>query len=193
MRHFLILFDDISIDKISVKSGNNSPEVITATRCVNVGLFISGNLRRDVVVSLAKGTPEDLKLISFPGASLKRVSPDERSISFFLMKAISIAEELLMDSFKIMDNGIEVRRSNLKNFCESLTPTNVYISTPGNTSNFTSVAENENSLLIYSIGNQLDSLQIDTKWTQVKLPYFPHPERFIVDVNMTVDKTTSCL
>lgn len=193
MRHFLIIFDDIPIDKISVKSGNNSPEVIAAARCVNVGLFISGNLRRDVVVSLAKGTPEDLKIISFPGASLKRVSPDERSISFFLMKALSIAEELLMDSFKIMDNGIEVRRSNLKNFCESLTTTNVYISTPGNTSNFTGVAENENSLLIYSTGNQLDSFQIDAKWTQVKLPYFPHPERFILEVNMIVDKTTSCL
>ncbi len=193
MRHFLILFDDIPIDKLSVKSGNNSPEVITATRCVNVGLFISGNLRRDVVVSLAKGTPEDLKLISFPGVSLKRVSPDERSISFFLMKAISLAEELSMDSFKIMDNGIEVRRSNLKNFCESLTPTNVYISTPGSTSNFTGVAENENPLLIYSIGKQFDSYQIDVKWTQVKLPYFPHPERFILDVNMIVDKTASCL
>lgn len=191
MRHFLILFDDIPIDKISVKSGNNSPEVITAARCVNVGLFISGNLRRDVAVSLAKGTPDDLKLISFPGASLKRVSPDERSISFFLMKAISLAEELSMDSFKIMDNGIEVRRSNLKNFCESLTPTNVYISTLGCTSNFTCVVENENSLLIYSIGKQFDSYQIDVKWTRVELPYSPHPERFILDVNMILDKTTS--
>lgn len=191
MRQFLILFDDIPIDKISVKSGNISPEVITATRCVNVGLFISGNLRRNVVVSLAKGTPDDLKIISFPGASLKRVSPDERSISFFLMKALSIAEELLMDSFEIMDNGIEVRRSNLKNFFESITPTNVYISTPGTTSNFTSVAENENSLLIYSIGKQFDSFQIDARWKQVELPYFPHPERFILDVNMIVDRTSS--
>ncbi|MCK4568203.1 MAG: hypothetical protein KAU48_12935, partial [Candidatus Thorarchaeota archaeon] len=175
MRQFLILFDDIPIDKISVKSGNNSPEVITATRCVNVGLFISGNLRRDVVVSLAKGTPDDLKLISFPGASLKRVSPDERSISFFLMKALSMAEELLMDSFKIMDNGIEVRRSTLKNFFESLNPARVYISTPEITSNTISVTEYENSLLIYSIGKQFESFQADTKWTQVELPYFPHP------------------
>lgn len=191
MRHFLILFDDIPIDKISVKSGNNSPEVITAARCVNVGLFISGNLRRDVVVSLAKGTPDDLKLISFPGASLKRVSPDERSISFFLMKALSIAEELLMGSFEIMDNGIEVRRSNLKNFFESLNPARVYISTPEITSNTISVAEYENSLLIYSIGKQFDSFQVDTKLTHVELPYFPHPERFILDVNMMVDRTSS--
>lgn len=191
MRHFLILFDDIPIDKISVKSGNNSPEVITAARCVNVGLFISGNLRRDVVVSLAKGTPDDLKLISFPGASLKRVSPDERSISFFLMKALSIAEELLMGSFEIMDNGIEVRRSNLKNFFESLNPARVYISTPEITSNTISVAEYENSLLIYSIGKQFDSFQVDTKLTHVELPYFPHPEKFILDVNMMVDRTSS--
>ena len=191
MRHFLILFGNIPIDNISVKSGNNSPEVITAARCVNVGLFISGNLRRDVVVSLAKGTPDDLKLISFPGASLKRVSPDERSISFFLMKALSIAEELLMGSFEIMDNGIEVRRSNLKNFIESLNPARVYISTTEISSNIIKDAEYDNSLLIYSIGKQYDSFQIDAKWTQVELPYFPHPERFILDVNMILDKTTS--
>jgi len=116
MKHFLILFDEIPMDKASVKSGNNSPEVITAARCVNVGLFISGNLRRDVIVSLAKGTPDDLKIISFPGSSLKRVSPDERSISFFLLKAKSIVEELLMDSSEIMDNGIEVRRTSLIHF-----------------------------------------------------------------------------
>ncbi len=191
MRHFLILFDDIHIDKISVKSGNNSPEVITAARCVNVGLFISGNLRRDVVVSLAKGTPDDLKLVSFPGANLKRVSPDERSISFFLMKALSIADGLLMDSFEIMDNGIEVRRSNLKNFFKSLNPARVYISTTESSSNTINVTEYENSILIYSIGKQFESLQANGKWTQVELPYFPHPERFILEVNMIVDTTSS--
>jgi len=191
MRHFLILFDDIPIDKASVKSGNNSPEVITAVRCVNVGLFISGNLRRDVVVSLAKGTPDDLKLVSFPGASLKRVSPDERSISFFLMKAISIVEGALMDSFKIMDNGIEVRRSTLKSFFESLTPARVYISNPEITSNTISDAEYDNSILIYTIGKQFDSFQIDAKLTQVQLPYFPNPEKFILDINMIVDRNTS--
>lgn len=191
MRHFLILFDDIPIDKASVKSGNNSPEVITAVRCVNVGLFISGNLRRDVVVSLAKGTPDDLKLVSFPGASLKRVSPDERSISFFLMKAFSIVEGALMDSFKIMDNGIEVRRSTLKSFFESLTPARVYISNPEITSNTISDAEYDNSILIYTIGKQFDSFQIDAKLTQIELPYFPNPERFILDVNMTVDRNAS--
>jgi len=180
MRHFLILFDDIPIDKASVKSGNNSLEVITEERCVNVGLFISGNLRRDVVISLAKGSPDDLKIISFPGANLRRVSPDERSISFFLMKAMAIAEEMGMDSLETMDNGIEVRRNSLKKFLETLAPMRVYLSAPETTKDTVDDADYENSILIHSNGKQIDSIQ-------GKIPYFPHPERFILDVNMNVD------
>lgn len=187
MRHFLVLFDDFPIDAASVKSGNNSQEIITASRCVNVSLFISGNLRRDVVVSLAKGSTDDLKIITFPGANLKRVSPDERSVSFFLMKAISIIEELGMDSLEIMDNGIEVRRISLKNFLESFAPTRVYLTTPDNTSGSIDDGEYENSLLIYSSGKQFDFVQEEAMWTQEELPYYPHPERFILDINMIMD------
>jgi len=187
MRHFLILFDDIPIDNASVKSGNNSPEVITAARCVNVGLFVSGNLRRDVVISLAKGTPDDLKIISFPGANLRRVSPDERSSSFFLLKAISIADELVMDSFETMDNGIEVRRTTLQKFLEILAPARVYQSTQETTLGSIDDAEYENSVLVYSNGMQFDWIQEDTKWIHEKLQHFAHPERFILDVNMNVD------
>jgi tRNA pseudouridine-54 N-methylase len=187
MKYFLVLFDDIPIDKTSVKSGDNHPEVITAARCVNVGLFISGNLRRDVVVCLAKGSQEDLKIVSFPGANLKRVSPDERSISFFLLKAFSVADELVMDSFEIMDNGIEVRRSSIENFVELLSPHRIYASTPEIKPNAINDAEFEKSLLIYSIGEQFDSQRINSKWVYGELPHYPHPERFILDVNMNVD------
>ncbi|MBE0527138.1 MAG: hypothetical protein IH631_09360, partial [Candidatus Thorarchaeota archaeon] len=183
MRHFLILFDEFPIDMASVKSGNNSREVITATRCVNVSLFISGNLRRDVIVSLAKGSPDDLTIITFPGANLKRVSPDERSISFFLMKAISIAEEQGMDSLETMDNGIEVRRISLKNFLEFFAPTRVYLSTPNIPSGSIDDAEYENSLLVYSNGKQFDSVREESMWNHGKLPYYLHPERFILDIN----------
>jgi tRNA pseudouridine-54 N-methylase len=62
VRRFLVMFDSFPIDKASVKSGQNSPEVVTACRCVNVGLFVSGDLRRDVIVSIAVGAVEDLKL-----------------------------------------------------------------------------------------------------------------------------------
>ncbi|MFW9807567.1 MAG: hypothetical protein ACFFFK_12635 [Candidatus Thorarchaeota archaeon] len=118
MRRFLVIFDNMPIDKASVKSGQNSLEVITACRCVNVGLFISGNLRRDVVISIAIGDVEDMKIFSFPGDTLKRVSPDERSISFFLLKAIEKALDLELGKSFTMDNGIEIERTQLSQLIE---------------------------------------------------------------------------
>ena len=187
MRHFLILFNDIPINKASVKAGTNSPEAITAARCVNVGLFISGNLRRDVVISLAKGSPEDLRIISFLGDGLRRVSPDERSISFFLLKAILIAEKQAMDSLEIMDSGIEVRRTSLKKFLDSVSPVRVYLSTPEITSDRVGDAKYDNSILIYSNEMQFDLIQEGSARILEKLPYFQHPERFILDANMITD------
>jgi tRNA pseudouridine-54 N-methylase len=122
MRRFLVMFKGIPIDKTSVKSGKNSPEVVTSCRCVNVGLFMSGNLRRDVILSLAVGTEEDLKVVSFPGNSLKRVSPDERSISFFLLKAIEKLQDLELGESFIMNNGIELVRASLGELVELWSP-----------------------------------------------------------------------
>jgi len=112
------MFKSIPIDETSVKSGQNSPEVVTACQCVNVGLFISGSLRRDVIISLAVGTEEDLKVVSFLGNSLKRVSPDERSISFFLLKAIEKAGDLELGESFTMNNGIELVRTSLDELIE---------------------------------------------------------------------------
>ncbi len=114
VRRFLVMFDNLPIDRNSVKTGQNSHEVIVACRCVNVGLFISGDLRRDVIVSLAIGTEDDLRIVSFPGDSLRRVSPDERSISFFLLKAFEKVQVLDVGETIAFDNGIEVTRSPLE-------------------------------------------------------------------------------
>jgi tRNA pseudouridine-54 N-methylase len=122
VRRFLVMFKSIPINKTSVKSGKNSPEVVTACQCVNVGLFISGSLRRDVIISLAVGTEEDLKVVSFLGNSLKRVSPDERSISFFLLKAIEKAGDLELGESFTMNNGIELVRTSLDELIEMWGP-----------------------------------------------------------------------
>jgi tRNA pseudouridine-54 N-methylase len=118
MRRYLLKFDEFPIDKNSVQSGQNSSEVVTACRCVNIGLFISGGLRQDVVVSIAIGTPDDLMVVSFAGNTLKRVSPDERSISFFLLKAVERAHNLKRDESFTMDNGIELIRSSYDGIIE---------------------------------------------------------------------------
>jgi len=113
------MFENMPIDTSSVKSGQNSPEVITACRCINVGLFVSGNLRRDVVVSLVIGDSKNATVISFPGNSLKRVSPDERSISFFLLKAIEKTQEMDKGSKFTLDNGIELTKTSFDELIES--------------------------------------------------------------------------
>jgi tRNA pseudouridine-54 N-methylase len=71
-----------------------------------------------VIVSLAVGSVEDLKVVSFPGNSLRRVSPDERSISFFLLKAIEKAKDLEPEKSLTMDNGIELMRSSFAELVE---------------------------------------------------------------------------
>ncbi|MFX1560122.1 MAG: hypothetical protein ACFFBL_06020 [Promethearchaeota archaeon] len=118
MRRFLVKFEEFPIDRVSVKSGHNSPEVITACRCVNVGLFVSGDLRRDVTVSFVIGTEEDQKAMSFPGGSLRRVSPDERSISFFLLKAFERVQDLNPGESFTMNNGIELIHAPLDELLE---------------------------------------------------------------------------
>ena len=118
VRRFLVMFKEFPIDSSSVRSGQNSREVVVACRCVNVGLFVSGDLRRDVTVSLAIGENDDLRVISFPGETLRRVSPDERSVSFFLLKADKIARTIEPGEKHTMDNGIELIRSSLHELTE---------------------------------------------------------------------------
>ena len=119
VRRFLVMFDEMPIDKASVKTGQNDPEVVTACRCVNIGLFVSGDMRRDVTVSFAIGPSDNLRTISFPGPSLRRVSPDERSISFFLLKATEVLAKLEAGEAFTMDNGIELTRSSMDELIES--------------------------------------------------------------------------
>lgn len=127
VRRFLVKFKEFPIDRSSVKSGQNSLEVIVACRCVNVGLFISGDLRRDVTVSFAIGTEDIQMAVSFPGESLRRVSPDERSISFFLLKAIEKAQDLNPGESFTMDNGIELIRSPLDELLELWEPDIIHV------------------------------------------------------------------
>ncbi|MBN2228012.1 MAG: hypothetical protein JW779_00340 [Candidatus Thorarchaeota archaeon] len=187
MRHFLVLFDDLSIDKASVKAGTNSPEVITACRCVNVGLFISGDLRRDVTVSIAKGSLDDLIVFSFAGNTLKRVSPDERSISFFLLKADQVGENLILDESKTLDNGIVVNRTGLMNFIERCSPVRVFVAHDEEEPEAMTPDIVADSLLVYPVGNRTTFISTRFVRDYVTLSYTPHPERFILDINMLED------
>ncbi len=109
LREYVLVLDSLPTDPQKVKAGFNSPQVVTACRCVNVGLFISGNLRRDVTVDIAVHRDGTFQIIQFPGEQLRRVSPDERSISFFLLKAMRKIEDMVVGERRSLDNGITLR------------------------------------------------------------------------------------
>lgn len=183
-RHFIILFDKFPIDSIDVKRGENKPEIVVASRCINVALFVSNNLRRDVKVSIAIGKHNDLRVISFPGESLRRVSPDERSISFFLLKAMGILSELELGRSKTMDNGIEVQRRSYVDLLSKWNPSTVYLATlePYSLRNYPNL--DNDSLFVYSLSDSFaeEIGQISS------LPHPSSPERFILDVNTQFDE-----
>jgi tRNA pseudouridine-54 N-methylase len=184
MRRFLILFNDLLIDKASVKAGTSSSEVVTACRCINVGLFLSGNMRRDVMVTIAGGTPKDMITITFPGDTLKRVSPDERSISFFLLKSFGAADGLLENSQQVLDNGIVVAREGFEKLVSTYAPQRVFLAQKGCESDFGTLHPSKDALFIYNTGMLIDSIE----GLYTALPYPLHPERFILDINEWYDK-----
>ncbi|MHA1576687.1 MAG: hypothetical protein ACTSU3_04940 [Candidatus Thorarchaeota archaeon] len=182
-RHFIIMFDEFSINSSDVKKGENNPEVIVASRCINVALFVSNNLRRDVQVSIAMGKHNDLRVISFPGESLRRVSPDERSISFFLLKAMNILSELELGRSKTMDNGIVVHRRSFADLLNQWNPSTVYRSAlePYSLQGYPNL--DSDGLFVYSFrdssAEEIDEIS--------PLPRPSSPERFILDVNTLFD------
>lgn len=183
-RRFLVLFDEFPIDEAQVRSGENPPNVIVASRCVNVALFLSGDLRRDVAISIAWGETEALYIITFPGKTLKRVSPDERSISFFLLKASREVEDLSLGKEKAMDSGILVKRAALDSLLEDWSPSDVYVALEGVEESDMTASSTE-GVFLYG----LDTKQVSITGRQTTaLPRPRSPERFILDINMKADR-----
>lgn len=186
MRRFLVVFDELEIRKMDVKTGRNSPETVTAARCVNVGLFVSGNLRRDAVVSLARKEKGGLSVVSFKGVDLRRVSPDERSISFFLLKAFDAVDLLERGESRKMDNGIENERGEIESLLEAWSIDTVFLATTDCEKWPSDVIASDNALYIYdSSSTSSFSNRIHSRVIPVPRP--PHPERFLLDLNLMAD------
>jgi hypothetical protein len=180
-RTFLLLFRDLPIDSTGVRRGENPPAVVTAVRAVNVALFLSNDLRRDVTVCFGINAQSEWKIISFPGLTLRRVSPDERSISFFLLKAMERLDDMLSDSHYIMDNGIELSKTQLDDFISKNNP-KVYLSS-GNNNSTDLLDYTADSLLIYQIDTAYAFEDVD----YLCIPKPRTPERFILDINRAFD------
>jgi tRNA pseudouridine-54 N-methylase len=188
----MICFDDLHIEEALVRAGKNPPDVVTACRSVNIGLFLSGDLRRDVEVIISSGGPSDITVISFPGRTLKRVSPDERSISFFLWKAITKARELHRGGRGILPNGILFQRTDINSLIEQWKPEAIYMSETADTKTLDLRGTRHHGLFIVAQGDLGLSRSLLLK-SAVGLPNSVSPERFVLEINLNADNANDAV
>ncbi len=180
-RHFVIILDSLPIDRSSVKSGRNSEETVIVARCINVGLFLSNGLRRDVVIDTVVLEKNGLVEISFQGHKLRRVSPDERSIAHFLLKAVDSLDSISQGQSAEMPNGIHLFRGGFEDLLSQWQAREIFIAKEG-TKWENMVPE---GIYIYDMtkGREIEKQIHD--YTETPRP--SHPERFILDVNSYID------
>ncbi len=184
-RRFLISFSDLPVSRLDVKKGTNQPKMVTACRCVNIGLFLSHDIRRDVDVLLLIGPKHDLRVITFPGKTLRRVAPDERSISFFILKANNALQQLGVESSETMDNGIVVSRITLDKMRNEDNQNRMYVSRRPATSPLSEGAPQKYADYLYE--TEMDYFgPFDKSVPLISRP--SHAERLILDVNMDCDR-----
>ena len=81
-------------------------------RCVNASLFLSHDLRRDVDCYLVLlGAPSGPKTVKFSGASVRSLSPDERSAGALIKKVIDVP---CGSEFREAADGVSIRKGGLE-------------------------------------------------------------------------------
>jgi tRNA pseudouridine-54 N-methylase len=136
-------------------------------------------------MTVVSGPPDSIASITFPGETLRRVSPDERSISFFLLKAKAALDELHAAPMRTLDNGIIVRMVDLDTLLMEWKASNVYIASEGANED-EELSLRCDGIFIYEVKSNLFSERFHSKniWN---LPKPPHPERFILEINLICD------
>ncbi|MDO9097696.1 MAG: tRNA (pseudouridine(54)-N(1))-methyltransferase TrmY [Candidatus Methanoperedens sp.] len=86
-------------------------------RCVNAALFLSHDLRRDVLVYLVLKGGSPSKLVRFDGAQVRYLSPDERSAASLIKKAL---EKNVQDFWTESTPGVSVRKGGFADLLEEL-------------------------------------------------------------------------
>jgi hypothetical protein len=130
------------------------------------------------------GQDNNLRVISFSGESIKRVSPDERSISFFLLKAMQLLDKMNLGTVKSTDNGIVLSRTDLERLVTSWSTERVHLAdSPITANDWTSISAS--GLYVYDMSNVISRGFANKSVLLLHRP--PNPERFILDVNMHCD------
>lgn len=87
-------------------------------RCVNAGLFLSHDLRRDVDCYLILlGAPLGPKTVKFSGSAVRSLSPDERSAAALIKKVIDVP---CGSEFREGAEGVSIRKGGLERLARDM-------------------------------------------------------------------------
>ncbi|MCL7415365.1 MAG: tRNA (pseudouridine(54)-N(1))-methyltransferase TrmY [ANME-2 cluster archaeon] len=87
-------------------------------RCINSALFLSHDLRRDVVVYLVLlGEPQPPKIVKFIGQDVRYLNPDERSSGSLIKKALELTARA---RWRESTSGVWVRQGDLEGLLSEL-------------------------------------------------------------------------
>jgi tRNA pseudouridine-54 N-methylase len=128
----------------------------------------------------------ECSVISFPGDVLKRVSPDERSISFFILKAWEILDRLSEGTSREMDNGIYVTKQSLNEFFKDWREFQIFRATLPDKQDIKRAYSGQDGIYVYEMQEGLLEDVFSDKET-IELYRPRSPERFILDINHRMD------
>ncbi len=181
-RRFALTSGKIPVTRSTVKSGWNHPVVARACRCINVALFVSHDLRRNVEIEIVQILGDTVESVLFGGASLRRVTPDERSIAFFLLKASNTLLDLDVGGQTTLPNGIVVAKMRWEDMVGRLQGGRaVYVARGRSPRSVAVSCCGAVFLYEHEEGVFADHLEA------MPVPRPAHPERFILDVNLGCD------
>ena len=87
-------------------------------RCVNSALFLSHDLRRDVVIYLVLlGEPDTPRIVKFEGKNVRYLNPDERSSGSLIKKAL---EKRAIPRWRESTAGVWIRLGDLADLLEEV-------------------------------------------------------------------------
>lgn len=87
-------------------------------RCVNCALFLSHDLRRDVIIYLVLlGEPDIPRIVKFEGENVRYLNPDERSSGSLIKKAL---ERSAIPRWRESTRGVWIRLGGLADLLEEV-------------------------------------------------------------------------
>jgi tRNA (pseudouridine54-N1)-methyltransferase len=128
MRQFIVLAHELSVDaEISLDDLPGAGRLDLLSRCVTSALLCSHDIREDVRVHLVV---EGYR-VSFDGATIRGLSPDERSTAARIRDALAARDEAIGSMPAEPSPGVSIRRGGLDALLEDLEATVIELHAEG--------------------------------------------------------------